>query len=287
MSRVVRPNPQQALSVVGRKLLSNFGPGAAHALSLPGYLRYLARALWATPGVLAERNLRPVDRASRGVLGLRHPVTGQAVRVDLEAFRSIDEDEGSFAFGLVREIWFRDLYFGPFELPARFDCVIDLGANRGLFTLLAAAMSDHVVAVEALAKYRAPLEAILRANNLENVTIVNAFIGADAMLDAEGATMVGLGQLVASCPGTSVDLLKIDIEGSEFGLDFGALGPVKRLAMEVHPAWGDVQSLLGDLESAGMTCRLRDGSLRATGDTAEAEFIFGINRAFPEVAWRA
>ena len=286
MSRVDRASPQQALSVVGRKLLSNFGPGAAHALSFPGYLRYLTRALWATPNVLAERNLRPVDRASRGVLCLRQPVTGHPMRVDLDAFRSIDEDEGSFAFGLVREIWFRDLYFGPFELPDRFGCVIDLGANRGLFTLLAAAMSDHVVAVEALVKYRAPLEANLRANDLDNVTIVNAFVGADAMLDAGGKPMLGLGQLIASCPGTSVDLLKIDIEGSEFGLDFGALGPVKRLAMEVHPAWGDVHRLLGDLESAGMACRLRDGSLRATDNTSEAEFIFGINRAFPEAAWR-
>ena len=267
------------------KLLANYGQGALRTLGAGGYARYLAASVAATPGILARRDLRPVDRAMRGTIGLRHPLNGNQLRIDLDAYRAGDDAEGTYTFGLVREIWFRDVYLGQFDLPPSIDCVIDLGANRGVFALQACSFARSVIAVEALDRYHEPLQRNLELNGFSNLRLVQAFVGGDAFLAADGHAVVALEEILAMAAGHAIDFMKIDIEGSEFGLDLAALGQVKRLAMEVHPQWGSTQVLLDKLRGLGMDCRLFDDAMQPV-DVAHAAFIYAINPRFDDVAWK-
>lgn len=268
-----------------RKLAANYGPHALRALGIGGYARYLMRSLLAMPAVLAERNLRPVDRAMRGRVRVRHPVNGRRVVIDLDAYRAGDEAEGSYAFGLVREIWLRDVYLRPFRLPAQLDCVVDLGANRGIFALLACAFARRVVAVEALDGYAAPLRANLAANGLDNLVLVNAFVGGAGFLSPGTGRTIDLASVLALAGGGRVDLLKVDIEGSEFGLELAPLANVARLAMELHPGYGDGEALLRAVRALGFDCRLYDEQLRPAALPA-ASFVYALNtRLVGDAAW--
>lgn len=266
------------------KIFANYGPTALRALGPARYARYLAASVGVLPQILAQRNLRPVDIAMHGVLDLRHPVTGTKVFIDLDAFRPGDIEEDTYTFGLVREIWLRDVYLRPFRLPAALDCVIDLGANRGIFALQACSFARQVIAVEALEKYREPLLRNLACNHLDNLRIVHAFIGADAFLASKGNTVITLPDLMAMASGHAIDFMKIDIEGSEFGLDLAPLSQVRRLAMEVHPQWGSSAELVAAVSALGFECRLFDESLRPV-PAREAAFVYAINTRFPEAVW--
>jgi hypothetical protein len=267
-----------------RKLAINYGPGALRALGGAGYARYLVRSAAAVPAVLSERNLRPVDRAMHGRLGLRHPLGGAHTTIDLDAYRAGDEREDTYAFGLVREIWMRNVYLAPFRLPATLDAVVDLGANRGIFALQACRIARLVVAVEALADYAGPLRANLDANGFDNLRLIHAFAGGPGFLTPDGAPAVTLAQVFAAAEGHRVDLVKVDIEGSEFGLDLAPLAHAARLAMELHPQYGATGPLLAELRALGFDCRLRDEELRPAPE-ARAAFVYGINRAFPDAQW--
>lgn len=266
------------------KIAANYGSQALKVLGLGGYARYLAASIGALPRIVAQRNLRPVDIAMHGVLDLRHPVTGANVRVDLDAYRPGDIEEGTYTFGLVREIWLRNVYLRPFALPEVVDCVIDLGANRGIFALQACRFARHVIAVEALEKYREPLLRNLAGNQLDNLRLVHAFVGGDAFLASAGSAVIGLADLMAMASGHAIDFMKIDIEGSEFGLDLAPLSQAKRLAMEVHPQWGSSAGLVAAVRALGFECRLFDESMRPV-PAPQAAFVYAINTRFSEAVW--
>lgn len=267
-----------------KKIFANYGPRALKALGPVGYARYVATSVGVLPQILVQRNLRPVDIAMHGMLDLRHPVTGARLCIDLDPYRPGDVDEGTYTFGLVREIWLRDVYLRPFGLPAALDCVIDLGANRGIFALQACSFAQQVIAVEALEKYREPLLRNLACNRLDNLRLVHAFIGSDAFLASTGNTVIGLPDLMAMATGRAIDFMKIDIEGSEFGLDLAPLSQVRRLAMEVHPQWGSSTELVAAVIGLGFECRLFDESMRPVS-AKQASFVYAINKRFPEAVW--
>lgn len=267
------------------KLAANYGTHAFRALGAAGYARYLAHSLRVLPAILAERNLRPVDRAMRGQVTVRHPVNDRRVVIDLAAYRAGDDAEGSYAFGLVREIWLRDVYLRPFRWPAQVDCIVDLGANRGIFALQACAFARRVVAVETLAAYSAPLRANLAGNGFDNLVLVNAFVGGPGFMAPGDAPKIDLAGVLACAEGRRIDLLKVDIEGSEFGLDLSPLTDVARLAMELHPGYGDGEALLRAVRALGFDCRLFDERLRPAS-LPEASFVYAINtRLAGEAEW--
>lgn len=269
-----------------RKIANNFGAGAWRALGTAGYARYLGATLGALPAVVRAGDLRPVDKAMHGVVMLRHPVDGSEVRIDLDAYRHGDEAEGSYAFGLVREIWIRDVYLASFEIPGRLGCVIDLGANRGIFSLQAAAICERVIAVEPMQAYAPPLARNMALNGFDNLTMVHAMVGGTAMMDVGGVPRMDLDSIVRMAGGLPIDLLKIDIEGSEFGLDMDVLRTARRLAMEIHPDWGDPADLVARVRDLGFDCRTFDESLRPVSP-ARADFMLAVNRSHPGPGWRA
>jgi FkbM family methyltransferase len=159
---------------------------------------------------------------------------------------------------------FRDVYLNRvYDAPFRIDptgTVVDLGANIGLFTLLASKTlvpRGQVIAVEPHPELAVILRSNLFRNRLSNVHLVEAAAyteDGDAELHlastSMGATIcprdyqlgtvvvrtIELGRIVAQAE--RIDLLKADIEGAEWPILFGSHPDlwkrISRLVIEFH-----------------------------------------------------
>jgi FkbM family methyltransferase len=161
---------------------------------------------------------------------------------------------------------------------------MDLGANRGIFTLYAALKAKRIIAVEANPAVMAQCIANLYINQLANrcifvqaavarkpgvrkLKITDGTIDSSIVRNAPSPTRrtivvpsIALSTLVRKW--APVDLLKMDIEGSEFELmqhavKDGWLSRVNRLVLEYHdcvPGWDCVAAsrmIVAKLEGAG------------------------------------
>ncbi|WP_419758755.1 FkbM family methyltransferase [Acidisoma sp.] len=130
--------------------------------------------------------------------------------------------------------------------------VVDIGANIGYFTMLAATLvgaQGHVLAVEPNPRNVRLLEASRRANGFDNVTVAQSAAGRETGIlilntsFSNGTTSAPpdeLGQLLAaesvSClrldslldAWTTVDLIKVDVEGAEYNALLGAEATIRR-----------------------------------------------------------
>lgn len=168
---------------------------------------------------------------------------------------------------LFREIFLDRCYQPtPDFVPRRGWTVVDLGANMGFFTCQAASAAPdvRVVSVEPLSPYRLILEKNVSENQFNQVTIVAGAICGEpdqtipltVWYNAAGELKTGLVQPDAAKVETinakgytlpevfalggieRCDLLKVDIEGAEYGL-FEKITPawwskIARVVMEVH-----------------------------------------------------
>lgn len=207
---------------------------------------WLANVLLRVGAVFNQRSLGPADRAMRRASYGFH-IDGRMVYVPRSAFT------------LAREIIGRRVY----EFDERFtirqgDHVLDLGANIGIFSLTAAASGGVVVAIEAQSEFVPEVLQLMTVNEIPTVSAVHGVIGPSAGCFSSKETRSGashwksepqeidLDTLLDDLKWEHVDFLKADIEGSEFALFSGEaawLKKVKRIAMEVHAAYGDVYEL--------------------------------------------
>ena len=166
------------------------------------------------------------------------------------------------------------------------DVVVDIGANLGAFTVLAACLvgaSGRVYAYEPDPRTCERLVANVRLNGLEKVVVVeNAAVGAAAgeavfyryaknafssLIDGVAGRVrqheesfpvrvVGIREVVERA-GERIALMKVDCEGSEYdladALDAEAARPIEQIAMEVHPVDGrSSDAMAGRIELGGM-----------------------------------
>lgn len=127
---------------------------------------------------------------------------------------------------------------------------LDVGANIGFFTMLAASLvgsKGHVLAFEPNPRNARMAEASRRMNGFEHVTVMQAGAGrvpgllalntsfsngttsaldTDAVLGAETVACLPIDRL--ALPGGRIDLIKIDVEGAEFNALVGAEGLIRR-----------------------------------------------------------
>ena len=216
--------------------------------------RYVGGILRHLPSVIRQQKLAPADTAIRGEL--RFCVMGCDLRLDGEYFSG------------ARELWGRQVYFmQPGFSIARGDVIVDLGANVGLFSLLAAKIGARVLAVEMQSGLLPLIESNLKANGVADaVKIVWGVIASGSGIAAdhsirqtashyfEPAPELSMMQLIRSHAIKRIDFLKIDIEGSEFDLFSTSsdwLGIVRKVAMEVHCRFGDAKMLSETLRGAG------------------------------------
>ncbi len=235
--------------------------------------RYAVAALATAPSVARERNLNAVDRAMGGRSWTFQPVPGTWITLP------------GPAFGGAREMYCRGVYWGrPGYAPAAGENVVDLGANQGLFSVFAAAAGARVLAVEAQRGFGPALLKHAKTNRCsERITLVHALVGASSGVLADesrrlaashwedGVPQVEMETLLAEAAFDRVDLMKIDIEGSEYALfqEAGWLDRVGRVVMEVHTEFGDPATLLRTLRGAGFNAVLLDNALRPTARLAD------------------
>jgi FkbM family methyltransferase len=167
--------------------------------------------------------------------------------------------------------------------------VVDVGANVGVFCLWAARRlgAARIVAVEPSPRMARALRANLERNNLEHVTVLEAALGAErgqAVLYKRGAEVmdtlfqrdnygsrfepagtvkiVTLEDVFTDLEINHCELLKLDCEGAEYEILFGAsdaaLAKVRHIAAEYHVGLNDYEptSLQRFLEgkSFAVTC---------------------------------
>lgn len=226
------------------------GRGLAYLVAVGGHARE----------ILHRRDLQPADKAMRGAAEVRFRGARIAVPFEaVDAANSIPGDGPTFAS--IREIFGDAVYLRGFREIGPVGVFVDLGANRGMVSLMGAKAlgAEVVVAVEPQVPYGACFEILADANRLgpEQRHRIGKMAGA---VDDEAT--VSVAGLMAAHGLDRIDFLKCDIEGGETALVLDGppfLDRVGLMAMELHPEAGvPTAELVARAEAAGLTCRLTD-----------------------------
>lgn len=208
--------------------------------------------------ILNSGNLQSADRA----------MGSGPFDVTLKRYRRRFKVGGEEAFSGIREMYVRNVYLKNDWLTIKpNDTVVDLGANMGNFTNMALAIdpSIKVIAVEPNIFSNAVFNKSVGLNpsHLARVMLIRAFLGKtnskisvviDRDANYSGVEWLSEQELIDRANIQSIDFLKCDIEGGEFGLltkDSKLLAKTKSLAVEVHAFAGDVSKFIADIESVG------------------------------------
>ena len=179
----------------------------------------------------------------------------------------------------------RNVYLRTGLVMPRAGWVVDLGANRGLFSVWAAMTGAQVVAVEAQQGFAPVIRGLAAHNGVAARVHVETAVAGGAT--TPGATVgvladdrrwaaashgavqrpegMSVPEIMADYQIDRIGLLKADIEGGEFAVfgaseDLGWLERVDQLVMEVHPDWGDAVGLVDRLRQRGYKVDLRDNA---------------------------
>ena len=259
-----------------KKLSLNLGWRAFRVLGPSTYARYLLAFVCNLRSIARGGVLAPLDRA----MG-RRPL---AVRPDRDRFlidcAFADEriKDDSYTFGLVRELYIRNSYLrhGVREVSRRAASVLDLGANRGAFSTMMACRAKLVIAVECQPAFHEVIARNMAINGFTNYAIESAFVGAGGAFDDGEQSSVTIGELLGKHGLDHVDLVKMDIEGSEFSVFQSPewLEAVSALCMEVHPQFGSAQVILDVLARQGFSVVTGDDSFEPVSDPQKGLFVW-------------
>ena len=245
------------------------------------FLVYLKSITMNLSEIVREKSLMPADRMMAGrncifKLNKKHIIL-----------------EGVF-FGLAREIYSKRNYFTlpGFEINEN-DVVVDLGANAGVFTILAALCGSKVIAVEAQSGFKMVLEKNVNNNGCrEKVNFVSGIVGANSGVFSDPFKRKSASHYIDKTPEISfpeiitrfnlnkIDFLKVDIEGSEFALfsdNNEWLSLIDKIAMEVHPEFGCVKSLGALLIKKGFNVWYVNKNQQIVGELTTQGFLFAKN----------
>ncbi len=239
--------------------------GVFRVCGLATALRYILALGRTAPQCLRHHSLWPADNA----MGLGPFRVHRHMTVSLLGLPQC------CPIGIIREIWARDEYLGNgFLSVPDHGTVLDLGANIGAFSLLALAVkpSSRVIAVEPNARLLAAWQANMERNGFESrAAVCQAFAGADTAAQREmrkgpecrDAITLSPDMLMQHFHLQLVDLLKCDIEGSEFSLfaDGWLLGKTRQLAIELHKEAGPCDGFRALLATHGFVVKV----VRETG----------------------
>lgn len=115
------------------------------------------------------------------------------------------------------------------------DIVLDIGANIGAFTMMAARRAKHVYAIEPI--YTDILRRNIKKNKFKNVTVLDTGIGTGIRNltyhnKSKEVKLTPFENIIERCGG--VDFLKCDCEGCEHTLTVDDLCGIRRIEIEVH-----------------------------------------------------
>jgi len=250
--------------------------GVLHTTDFARLLIYTAIC---APSILRDRKLISVDNH----MSLDIEVNYRSNKINIPC-RKIDDillpTHDHAVFATIREMIGNDVYLRPFNLIPVGGNVLDLGANRGVFTTLAKhVMSARmVVGVEPVAKYIPVFNILCEANDIDPKTAPReiAFIASQA---SEGKITVA--HIAEKYGIAKIDFLKCDIEGGEYDIFLSNnewIDCVQNVAMELHGNSKGNQSISRVLERAGLTVLTTNQFGRAV--VAErAEFLYAARDA--------
>jgi FkbM family methyltransferase len=183
----------------------------------------------------------------------------------------------------AREMYCRNVYLRTGLIMPSGGWVIDLGANRGLFSVWAALTGARVIAVEAQQGFALEIHNLAVHNGVGDLINVETAVAGGVAVSGSAVGLIADDTVWAtashstaprpadvSVPGLMsayglhrIDLLKMDIEGGEFavlgaGEDLSWLHRVRQLALEVHTSAGDVKAMIRRLRDHGFIVDLRD-----------------------------
>ncbi len=250
----------RAVSVLGPRLYADY---------LGGFLMHL-------PEIARSRDLHILDKAMGRVAKKFHYRSTEVI-FDC-GFCDEHIRDGSFAFGIAREIYIRDCYF-KHHLPSTFAnarTILDLGANRGAFSALMAAQADFVLSVEATEAFVPVLHHNMQSNNCRRYAVETVFVGAGGDMGDGHLPTVIMEDLLLRHKMLDIDFVKMDIEGSEFALFESAdwLRGVKALSMEIHLDHGEAGPVLETLKHHGFLYTIANDNLDRVTDLAHANFVY-------------
>ncbi len=232
--------------------------------------RWSAALMVNLPECTRHRSLQPADRSWE--------LAGAKFRTSTGAIVALP---GPYTAG-AREMYCRNVYLRTGLTMPTEGWVVDLGANRGLFSVWAAINGARTIAVEAqqsfareirnLAVYNGVYERIhVEIALASGVTTSGAFGHlADDRVWSNASHAEGIRPVARSMPnlmGTygidHIGLMKMDIEGAEFAVlaaseNLSWLSQVDQLAIELHGGYGDVTALIDRLRGHGLIVDLRD-----------------------------
>jgi FkbM family methyltransferase len=193
----------------------------------------------------------------------------------------------------AREMYCRNVYLRTGLIMPTKGWVVDLGANRGLFSVWAALTGAQVIAVEAQSGFLPLIQELARHNRVaervhveialaSGVSASGAKVGIVAddrqwSITSHGAPTrpadVSIPQLMVKHRIDRIGLLKFDIEGGEFAVlagddDLSWLQEVDQIVLEIHRDFGDAPTLIDRLRHNGFDVELRDNDDRRVAATS-------------------
>lgn len=209
-------------------------------------VKYACRSLLCVSTVLKTGSLGCVDARIRGNVG----VTAMGHKLELLGDM----------MPTIREVLLKNCY--GFDARRRYAAVVDLGSNRGVFSVIAAKCARKVIAVECNEReFAEKFRSVMRMNGTDNATLVNAVAGSRC-----GENQINMNRIVEKFELDEVSFLKVDIEGAEDDLFSGQLewlDRTKQIAMEVHPLFGvDAAKIMDTLTAASFSLRCYDTTMR-------------------------
>lgn len=249
---------------------------ALRVLGLRQWLLYIGMFVRKLPAILRSRDLRPLDQVM-GQTVQEFRVRGTRFAFDC-AYCDEHVRDGSFAFSLAREIYIRDCYF-RFHAPQVWNSmktVVDLGANRGTFSVMVAARCDFVLCVEAQPHFAPVIRHNMEVNGFTKYAIETVLVGKGGALADYGARRLTMVELLNLHSLGEVDLIKLDIEGSEFEIFERPewLSRTKAVSMEVHSQHGNSANVLATLARNGFRYVMASEYLRRVSTADAATFIY-------------
>jgi hypothetical protein len=160
-------------------------------------------------------------------------------------------------FGNLREMYANDVYLRLFHLNSPVETALDLGANRGLFSLIAltALDADIVTAVEPRKFYEPVMRLLLDANGYATQRVVryNKFIGSSIAQRSNPGDYISINVIREQQNISRFGMVKVDIEGAELDI-FGEpdwLSHVDNITMELHHFAGNLELIPQTLKDYG------------------------------------
>lgn len=165
---------------------------------------------------------------------------------------------------LIREVLLKNCYF--FDVRQRYSTVIDLGANLGVFSLIASMCSDNVISVECNKKsFKKHFDSVMELNNVQNVLLVNKF--ASNILNEFN---ININSIIKDNSLKQISFIKIDIEGSEselFNSNLEWLKITDSIGMEIHPCFNvDTNKICDILKISGFKVNCYDVEMKKIPD---------------------